>query len=324
MIFADKLIRLRKQAGLSQEDLANELNISRQSVSKWEQAQSFPDLDKIIQLSTFFNVSTDYLIKDEIENGEDIKLQEFSNIRKISMAEAREFLDLKKKYAPLVSLGVSSFITSPVILLILSSLAEEKYIRENLAAGLGVSMILIFVALGIAILIYSDSKQNHFNYLEKEQFETEYGVKGLCRQLKENYRSTYTKNIVLGISLCILSVVPLLITAIFTQDSVIYLTLSVCLILIMVSIGVNIIVRTAIISDSYKTLLQIEDFSPQEKKVQKTKSLIFSTYWLIAVAIFLGYSLTTNNWHISWIVFVVAGVLFPIVAGITNILLNKD
>ncbi len=74
MIFADKLIRLRKQAGLSQEELASELNISRQSVSKWEQAQSIPDLDKIIQLSTFFNVSTDYLIKDEIENGDDIKL----------------------------------------------------------------------------------------------------------------------------------------------------------------------------------------------------------------------------------------------------------
>lgn len=74
MIFADKLIRLRKQAGLSQEELASELNISRQSVYKWEQAQSIPDLDKIIQLSTFFNVSTDYLIKDEIENGDDIKL----------------------------------------------------------------------------------------------------------------------------------------------------------------------------------------------------------------------------------------------------------
>ena len=74
MIFADKLIRLRKQAGLSQEELASELNISRQSVSKWEQAQSISDLDKIIQLSTFFNVSTDYLIKDQIENGDDIKL----------------------------------------------------------------------------------------------------------------------------------------------------------------------------------------------------------------------------------------------------------
>ena len=74
MIFAEKLIRLRKQAGLSQEELASELNISRQSVYKWEQAQSITDLDKIIQLSTFFNVSTDYLIKDEIENGDDIKL----------------------------------------------------------------------------------------------------------------------------------------------------------------------------------------------------------------------------------------------------------
>ena len=132
MIFADKLIRLRKQAGLSQEDLANELNISRQSVSKWEQAQSIPDLDKIIQLSTFFNVSTDYLIKDEIENGEDIKLQEFSNIRKISMAEAREFLDLKKKYAPLVSLGVS--LSTPTLNRTISIIWKKNSLKPNMAS----------------------------------------------------------------------------------------------------------------------------------------------------------------------------------------------
>ena len=74
MILSEKIIMLRKKYGWSQEELAERLDISRQSVSKWEQAQSIPDLDKIIQLSTFFNVSTDYLIKDEIENGDDIKL----------------------------------------------------------------------------------------------------------------------------------------------------------------------------------------------------------------------------------------------------------
>ena len=65
---------LRQEKGLSQQELAGRLNVVRQTVSKWEQAQSISDLDKIIQLSTFFNVSTDYLIKDEIENGDDIKL----------------------------------------------------------------------------------------------------------------------------------------------------------------------------------------------------------------------------------------------------------
>ena len=65
MIFADKLIALRKKAGWSQEKLAEKLNVTRQSVSKWEGAQSMPDIDKILQLSHLFGVTTDYLLKDE-------------------------------------------------------------------------------------------------------------------------------------------------------------------------------------------------------------------------------------------------------------------
>ena len=64
MTFSDKLIALRKKAGWSQEELAERLNVSRQSVSKWEGAQSMPDIDKIVQLSSLFGVTTDYLLKD--------------------------------------------------------------------------------------------------------------------------------------------------------------------------------------------------------------------------------------------------------------------
>ena len=67
MILADKIITLRKKAGWSQEELASQLGVTRQSVSKWEGAQSVPDLDKIVQLSRIFGVSTDYLLKDELE-----------------------------------------------------------------------------------------------------------------------------------------------------------------------------------------------------------------------------------------------------------------
>ena len=65
MIFADKLITLRKKAGWSQEELAEQLGVTRQSVSKWEGAQSVPDIDKILQMSPLFGVTTDYLLKDD-------------------------------------------------------------------------------------------------------------------------------------------------------------------------------------------------------------------------------------------------------------------
>lgn len=66
MILADKLIKLRKKAGLSQEELADKMDVSRQSVSKWESAQCAPELSKLIQLSNFYGVSLDYMLKDDI------------------------------------------------------------------------------------------------------------------------------------------------------------------------------------------------------------------------------------------------------------------
>ena len=64
MILADKIAELRKKNGWSQEELAGQLGVSRQSVSKWESASSIPDLDKILKMSEIFGVSTDYLLKD--------------------------------------------------------------------------------------------------------------------------------------------------------------------------------------------------------------------------------------------------------------------
>ena len=64
MILADKIMSLRKQNGWSQEELAEQLNVSRQSVSKWESGTSIPDIEKIIKMSQLFYVSTDYLLKD--------------------------------------------------------------------------------------------------------------------------------------------------------------------------------------------------------------------------------------------------------------------
>ena len=70
MILADKITALRKKAGWSQEELAEQLGVTRQSVSKSEGAQSVPDMDKVVQMSRLFGVTTDFLPKDELSEEE--------------------------------------------------------------------------------------------------------------------------------------------------------------------------------------------------------------------------------------------------------------
>ena len=100
MILADKIIRLRKKNGWSQEELADKMNVSRQAVSKWESAQTIPDLERILQLSQLFGVTTDYLLKDEIEN-EELTGDASSNttVKRISIEEANAYIEQWKKAA---------------------------------------------------------------------------------------------------------------------------------------------------------------------------------------------------------------------------------
>lgn len=67
-MLSEKLYQLRKKSGLSQEQLAERLNVSRQAISKWESGNAFPESEKLIIISNYFGVSVDYLLKDDIED----------------------------------------------------------------------------------------------------------------------------------------------------------------------------------------------------------------------------------------------------------------
>ena len=145
MIFADKLIQLRKKSGWSQEELAEQMNVSRQSVSKWEGAQTIPDLEKIVRLSELFGVSTDYLLKDEMGSADVAEpAEEPSTMRRVSMVEANAFLTAKALTAKPIAWGVFLCITSPVMLILLAAMSEvSRYgISEGMASGVG--LILLF------------------------------------------------------------------------------------------------------------------------------------------------------------------------------------
>ena len=84
MALSDKLYMLRKKSGLSQEQLAEQLIVSRQAISKWESGQSVPESEKLIAISNYFDVSLDYLLKDENENESNDNAPETGTIQNTS------------------------------------------------------------------------------------------------------------------------------------------------------------------------------------------------------------------------------------------------
>ena len=321
MIFADKLILLRKKAGWSQEELADRMNVTRQSVSKWEGAQSVPDPDKMIRLSELFGVSTDYLLKDEIEEAEHINpSNDMQSLRRVSMEDANAFLSVKARTAETIAYAAFLCILSPITLLILNAISEKTsgVFSEDIAVGIGMIVLVIFAAIAAVMFISSGSQTAPFAYLEKEKFETEYGVSGMVKERKAQYKDLRTKNNIAGACLCVTSVIPLFAGEIIDADNDLLLTIMLSLSILIAGVGMICFIRTGIIWSSFEKLLREGEYSKENKEKQTVADAVYIAYWIFATAIYFGYSLLSNNWGQSWIIWVVAAVMFPAVVAITN------
>lgn len=335
MIFADKLIQLRKKSGWSQEELAEQLNVTRQSVSKWEGAQSVPDLEKLLRLSELFGVSMDYLLKDSIEEPENTVPTDVmpSPVRRVSMEEASAFLHAKESTARPIALATFLCILSPICFLILGAACEVPghILSENAGAGLGMIVLLAFVAAAVAIFIPCGTRTAPFEYLEKEIFETEYGVTGMVKERKEKYKATYTRNNIIGTCICILSLVPLFTGLGINDEDDLLLATMLSATLVLAGVGVFFFIRAGIIQESFEKLLQEGDYTRLNKKNRPLMTTVAVVYWLTATAVFLVYiymlrkniTSTGISYNGCWIIWAVAGVLYPAVSAVTRMLASR-
>ena len=218
MILADKITALRKKAGWSQEELAEQLGVTRQSVSKWEGAQSVPDMDKVVQMSRLFGVTTDFLLKDELSEEEPAPEGCDSPLRRVTMAEASEYLALRCAAAPRIAFATMLCILSPVPIFI------------GMAEGSDLAMIL-----------------------------------------------------------------------------------AVCGMLFLAGVGAAVFVVTGVRWAGMQKILQSGDYAPAEKKRSQKEKALSAAYWTLAVAVYLGWNFTTEDWKNTWIVWPVAGVLYAAV-----------
>ena len=326
MILADKIIKLRKKNGWSQEELADKMNVSRQAVSKWESAQTIPDLEKILQLGTLFGVTTDYLLKDEIED-EELTNDTTSDttVKRISIEEANEYIEQRKKSSWRLALATFLCILSPITIMVLSILSElpNSIITETMAGAVGLTVLFAFVLCAVPIYIYCGFKNQPYAFLDKNiPFELEYGVKGLVTEKKNAFRPTYISYNIIATCICIFAVVPLVLLS-FTENEIL-VAVALGLLMIIAGIGAGMFIVAGTQNASMKKLLREGEFTEKEKNRTGIREAVGFCYWGILTAIFLAWSFLTNQWHISWLVFAIGGVLFPIVMMLCNLIADKD
>ena len=326
MILADKIIRLRKKNGWSQEELADKMNVSRQAVSKWESAQTIPDLEKILQLGTLFGVTTDYLLKDEIEEEESSNDDSSdTTVKKISIEEANTYLEQRKRASWLIALATFLCILSPIALIVLSTLSElpNPIMTETTAGVVGLIIFFGFVISAAPFFIYCGFQNTPYAFLDKNiPFELEYGVRGMVSERKKKFQSTYVTSNIIATCICIFSVIPLVMSG-FTENEILIIMM-LAVLMIVAGTGASIFIVVGIQNASMQKLLQEGDFTTKEKKRNGVKEAVGFAYWGVLTAIYLAWSFLTNQWHISWLVYAIGGVLFPIVMCICNLIADKQ
>lgn len=153
MALAEKLYELRKKSNLSQEQLAEQLGVSRQAISKWESGQAVPESDKLVAISNYFQVSLDYLMKEEITRSETSAIETKSG----KSGNERKTLGLIACIGGIVCLilwGLISMLAPSAS----DNIAESSMIRID---GNGiVILICIFAIVSGAFLILKGSKKN--------------------------------------------------------------------------------------------------------------------------------------------------------------------
>lgn len=330
-MLAEKIMNLRKQRGWSQEDLAARLDVSRQSVSKWESAASVPDLDKIIKLSEIFGVTTDYLLKDEKTENSSYEAEpevmlceglrqthtEENPVRELARDEIYTYINLVGAASNKIAAGASACIFSPVVLMILMGLTAsgKTDISENSAAAGGVVVLLLIIAVSVGVFITWGLKLERFEYIEKEPVRMPVGETEAVKRMRDDFAPAHKKCITVGVTLCILCAVPLFVAIMFDAPGSIYIY-CVALLLTIVAAGVFLIVRVAMINGAYQKLLNEGEYTFEKKMENKRNDNLSKVYWCTITAVYLGISFLTGKWHITWVIWPCAGVFFAAVCGI--------
>ena len=298
MAFSDNLQFLRGRSGQTQEQLAELLSVSRQSVSKWESAQSFPEMETLLLLCELYHVTLDELLR--------------GNVRDSLVEDTAQYDRFMNRFAWRIALAVAGIIADMALLGLLQSRAMPELMSGAVFMLILTVCVVTLVASGI----------QHDNFRRKYPVITDF----YTQAEKDAFHQRFVWLVSGGVGAILFDVALLMLFFSRFPEREPYESFALAVFLLIVAGAVAVFIYAGLQEDKYKVWKYNRDnnHAPEAKKRLNQIGAACAALMVLAAAIYVGLGLALNLWHSAWWVFAVGGILCGVVAIVLNPYKGED
>ncbi len=254
---------------------------------------------------------------------------DFRQEKKLTLEQAKAYLQSQDSFGFKIAAGVVLCICSPVPACIMSALEEANILPGALADAAGGCSLFLMVAVAVGIFITAGIANGRYDMYKKYQIQLDFRTRARIAEEYEAFNQGFGIKITTGVILCIISVLPsVCMEAVFAGTGFQVLRdLSGSSLFILVAGGVFLFITQGVKKSAYDLLLEKGDFAPEkrtEKKGEKLIQAIAAAYWPIVTACYLVWSFVTGKWGFTWIIWVVAGLIFGAISAVISIIFREN
>ena len=296
MAFSDNLQFIRAQAGVTQEQLAKQLDVSRQSVSKWESGASFPEMDTLLRICDLYNVDLDTLLRGSVE--------------KDRVSDTAQYDGFMNRFSLRVALSISAIIAGVALMIFLNALNPSDSF-EMLAGAL----FMLIVTISVVVIVASGIQYDNFRKKHPviQDFYTE-------EEKDAFHHQKFVWYIAGGVGAILFGVVLLVGGFSFLPEKEPYESIAAAVFMLLIAGAVFSFVYGGMQEDKYKVWKYNRDNNPdpEAKRRLDLAGAVSGVIMLTATAIYVGLGFTRNAWGTAWWVFPVGGIL----CGVVHVAMN--
>lgn len=298
MAFPENLQFIRTREGITQEQLAEALGVSRQSVSKWESGASFPEMDTLLHICELYHTNLDTLLRGSIEAE--------------TVADSAGYDSFMNRYALRITCSVGAILIGVGLMILLTGLGVHEMVAT--------ALFLLVLTVSVVVLVASGIEHEHFckRHPTVPDFYTD--------EEKEVFHHRFIWHIAGGVGAILFGVVLLMLFFVFFPEQEPYESIAASTLLFIIAGAVMSFIYGGIQDDKYKIWKYNRDNNPtpEAKKQLNTIGTICGVIMLLATAVYVGLGFTKNLWDTAWYVFLVGGILCGVVSTVLNPYKGED
>ena len=295
MALSENLQFLRSRKEMTQEQLAEQLEVSRQSVSKWESGASFPEMDTLLRICDLYDVNLDTLLRGSVEA--------------TSVSDTAQYDAFMNRFSRRIALAVSAIIAGVALMIFLSA-----YNPSDSFQMLSVALFMLILTVSVVVMVGSGIQHDHF--CKKHPFIQDF----YTEEEKEVFHQKFVWYMAGGVGAILFGVVLLIGTFAFLPEKEPYESIASACFLLLIAGAVYSFIYAGIQEDKYKIWKYNRDNnpSPEAKKKLNAIGTGCGIIMLLATAVYVSLGFTKDAWGTAWWVFPVGGILCGVVSVVLN------